>query len=579
MLDGQQRPSTAPVRYRGVTDIAIELHETVHPARWCITFADLKFFRSEVHKAIQDGQNFQENFSEYGPSIYAVNEHYIKPVTAAAGKMSWALMMNPHGLDCDLFITHAWQEDVFEFTDKVLTSWPWRARHAWCCMLANPQNLDIGALLQSPSMSPFALALQSSKYMLVVPNRHKSVYTRLWCGYEAYLAFQSNKIIRTASPSIWREVLFSWLRMFPALLIGLIVGLLFNFEQVAPFLKFILIMRISVALFASLVSQHCGQMRLCLVANHVGLASTSAAFVTSGTLKKQFQFLPLPGWTTYVVVNFQRICIWLYFLLAEVDRVNCQTEMEEAEALQKQYQGSIRHASCSEVRDEENIRHEMGDQVDEVDQVIQVLLKAGMTSDALRAAYLQGVELRHAGFVQVAIPVLVLGPLLLLGCGLLGQYFVVLHETGHPLAEVYTLWASIQFTSILARLAFLCLFVRRSIDERCFMLNVMAKIVTVFYFCLVELSSLGSFSELNTVPFIVYSLSFLVVLFFAVLGIRGTLKLPGGRQLAQFFLSRLVVSGNWRLSRTELESSPECSEVFSQSTGDASDSSGSDSSS
>ena len=28
-------------------------------------------------------------------------------------------------------------------------------------MLANPQNLDIGALLQSPSNSPFALALQA----------------------------------------------------------------------------------------------------------------------------------------------------------------------------------------------------------------------------------------------------------------------------------------------------------------------------------------------------------------------------------------------------------------------------------
>ena len=38
-----------------------------------------------------------------------VNESYIKPVTAAAGKMSWALLMNPEGLDADLFITHAWQ--------------------------------------------------------------------------------------------------------------------------------------------------------------------------------------------------------------------------------------------------------------------------------------------------------------------------------------------------------------------------------------------------------------------------------------------------------------------------------------
>ena len=31
-----------------------------------------------------------------------MNDQYIKPVTAAAGKMSWALMMNPDGLDCDL---------------------------------------------------------------------------------------------------------------------------------------------------------------------------------------------------------------------------------------------------------------------------------------------------------------------------------------------------------------------------------------------------------------------------------------------------------------------------------------------
>lgn len=37
-------------------------------------------------------------------------EQYIKPVTLQAGKVSWALMQHPHGLDCDLFISHAWQE-------------------------------------------------------------------------------------------------------------------------------------------------------------------------------------------------------------------------------------------------------------------------------------------------------------------------------------------------------------------------------------------------------------------------------------------------------------------------------------
>ena len=184
--------------------------------RWCVTFADLEFFQAEVHRRWPT-----EPSQMAGPNIYEVNEQYIKPVTAAAGKMSWALMMNPAGLDCDLFITHAWREEVFEFTQKVLASWPFRANSAWCCMLANPQNLDIGLLLQSPSSSPFALALTSCKHMLVVPNRHSSVYTRLWCGYEAYLAFQSNKIIRTAAPPIWRAVLFSWLRMCPALLIGI----------------------------------------------------------------------------------------------------------------------------------------------------------------------------------------------------------------------------------------------------------------------------------------------------------------------------------------------------------------------
>ena len=272
------------------------------------------------------------------------------------------------------------------------------------------------------------------------------------------------------------------------------------------------------ALFASLVSQHCGQNWLCLVANHVGLAITSAGFIQKETHSSKALHLLFSERTAHVVVNVHRICIWVYFLLAEVDRVNCQTEMEEAEALQTQYQGSIRHASCSEVRDEVSIWHEIGDQVDEVHKVIQVLLKAGMTSDSLRAAHLQGVELRQAGLVQSAFPLIVLGPLLLLACGLLVQLLVLRSE------EASTVYLFVQSTSVLARFAFLCLFFRRSIDERCFMLNVMAKTVTVLYACLVLLSYLQG-TTMFSVLHILYHLSFLVVVLFAVLGIRGTLKL------------------------------------------------------
>ena len=167
---------------------ATALHESVPPDRWCVTRSDLKYLGQEVQKGIKGGEirrpddgsdDFKVSDTTYGPSIYTVNKQHIMPVTEKFGKVSWALLQHPDGLDCDLFISHAWQEGVFEFLSKVLHSWPPNARHAWCCMLANPQNLDIGVLLQSPSSSPFAVALKASTCVLVVPNRHCSIYTRL----------------------------------------------------------------------------------------------------------------------------------------------------------------------------------------------------------------------------------------------------------------------------------------------------------------------------------------------------------------------------------------------------------------
>lgn len=208
-------------RRRTTTIEAIALHEAVSPDKWCVTFADLKYLRQQVISAIQQGlilsdspssadSKGSEDDDEFGPSIYVVNEQYIKPVTGQAGKMSWALMMNPDGLDCHLFVSHAWQEGIFEFLSKVQGSWPSGQQHAWCCMLANPQNLNIGSMLQSPKTSPFALALQASRYVLVVPNRHQSVYCRLWCGYEAYVASEKAKIIRIVTWPVSSQVALPW---------------------------------------------------------------------------------------------------------------------------------------------------------------------------------------------------------------------------------------------------------------------------------------------------------------------------------------------------------------------------------
>lgn len=156
------------------------MHASIPADRWCVSYQDLKFLRRDVKRALKQN-SIQPTASDvfdvadraHGPNMYSLNEQYIKPVTRDAGMMSWALMRNPQGLPCDLFISHAWEEAIFEFLLKVMDSWPTGLLHAWCCILANPQNLDIASLLQSPSESPFAVALHACDIVLVVPNRHR----------------------------------------------------------------------------------------------------------------------------------------------------------------------------------------------------------------------------------------------------------------------------------------------------------------------------------------------------------------------------------------------------------------------
>ena len=157
------------------------------------------FSKSQEIEAWPRRDPFDPQDHAIGPCMYTVNDQYIKPITADAGNVSWALMKNPKGLPCDLFITHAWAEGVFEFIDKVLQSWPHRAGAAYVCFLSNPQNLDIGHLIATPEESPFAKALDSSRHVLAVPNRKGSIYARLWCVYEAFLAYSWNKPITTAT--------------------------------------------------------------------------------------------------------------------------------------------------------------------------------------------------------------------------------------------------------------------------------------------------------------------------------------------------------------------------------------------
>ena len=84
--------------------------------------------------------------------MHQVNNCVIKPVTEAFEALpgtSWSLMENmaTDGLECTLFISHAWDEGVYEFASNALASWPDDCEGAYICFLSNPQNLDIGNIL------------------------------------------------------------------------------------------------------------------------------------------------------------------------------------------------------------------------------------------------------------------------------------------------------------------------------------------------------------------------------------------------------------------------------------------------
>jgi len=408
-------PATAP----GQHDLSLgeELHNSVTAERWCVTRRDLRHLRKKVCKALKHGQitptdrdAFDPQDRRFGPTIYTVTDQLVKPITAQAGGMSWALMRHPKGKMCDVFITHAWQEGIFEFVDKVLASWPRGAKNAWCCMLAIPQNLRIAELISTPSASPFARALAFAPYMLVVPNRTGSIYTRLWCVYEAFLAYQWDKVVITAKrPSRWKE----W-RAMPLVVLcmcggGALSSLLHLSESCLV---------ATIAMFASylviLASMLCTQPRLWRAVNYFGSIWAGGYFIALHSMPAHAledtcfgEYEDYEEWRTWQM--FYSVSMALFLAFSEVDRVRYEGAQRESDELRKGYTGSVRDASCSSADDAASIRAEIDGCSDEVDRTVQVLTSAGMSTASLREAAERGVDLEMFSTSSIAFRAIVVG--------------------------------------------------------------------------------------------------------------------------------------------------------------------------
>ena len=229
--------------------------------------------------------------------------------------------------------------------------------------------------------------------------------------------------------------------------------------------------------------------------------------------------------------------LWLsalmYFFLADLDEVRSVEIACSGLQLRAGYEGSIQGARCSREADRRSIWQEINDKARRVDEAISVLILAGLSSPKLRLAHERGVNIRGAGHAEVAIPMVFLGPQLVVG---VSQIVVVIYE------KETTLWAnlSLEVIAVLSGITFISLIHRAEQDERCFMFKVITKIVTAIFLPWVLLfwilQALGDHQlalDTELALLVCFTSSLLLALFFGALGIQRTLELPGGKWILQ----------------------------------------------
>mmetsp|Transcript_79014 Transcript_79014/g.256192 ORF Transcript_79014/g.256192 Transcript_79014/m.256192 type:complete len:677 (-) Transcript_79014:65-2095(-) len=391
-------------------------HHTVAPNRWCVTRQDLIEFRCLVKKHVAEGKiapteldPFDPNDADVGPCVHTITKQLIVPVTEKAGNTSWALMLHLDGLECDLFVTHCWLEGIYEFIDKVVNSWPRGAPHAYCCMLSNPQNLDIGHLLSTPRESPFVYALMSARYMLVVPNSKCSIYSRIWCAYEAFIAYSESKFIFVARPplkgALRRVSLLLALSFAAAIGSGAVCA--HDDRKLGQWS-----LMIAASALCCIILESC--LRPCRASQVVAHVAVVFSGIYAGYTCHEL-YIALSTMANYglhgnIALEFLGDVVWAPALcvssaMAEADRMWGRQSVEKGCNLRREFSGDLRDAKSSVESDREHILCELesfGHQ-HRVNLAIEVLLTSGMSTPTLQAAAENVGLLEQAGYWNLSI--------------------------------------------------------------------------------------------------------------------------------------------------------------------------------
>lgn len=400
-------------------------HTRIPPERWCITKLEFIEFVADVRSAWANGRvpdneampNPRHHDAKHGPNLYQVNEHFVKPLTLAAGGMSYALMKHPEGLDCEVFVSHSWCEGLFQLSNSIRRAWPQLEvrRNLYCCLLANPQNLDISSLLDvAPEHSPFAKALQQASHLLVVPNSTVGVYSRLWCVYEAYLGsvFKKTYLLPVKPRNSARKRVMIRTVVLPIIL-GLLLGLLWELVRK----HFTREVGTKVLLWSCFIEW--AAMGILLLAASTVVSGPDGEFTTCmAVIYYLFIFSVVLGWSLvmpwfHATLGYE---YWYVFLLhfgvpgnMALISTACvalfgQVYLEGEELLLQRemlHFDSVRNARCSNPRDEERIRWAIEGKESEVDAVIRILSIAGAYNENLRREWDEGIEISGSGFTDL----------------------------------------------------------------------------------------------------------------------------------------------------------------------------------
>ncbi|OLQ06738.1 hypothetical protein AK812_SmicGene9917 [Symbiodinium microadriaticum] len=416
----------------------MDIHQQVPAERWCITKREFFSFVNEVRKIWRRGAlpdsaehpNPKHQLADYGPNLYQVNVHYIKPVTLAAGGMSYALMKHPEGLICHVFVSHTWAEGVFELSNHVRRAWPRGLGlvNLYCCLLGNPQNLDIEALLDGPPIeSPFAKALQSASHVLVMPNDTVSIYKRLWCVYEIYLATDWGKtcIIPARPPSSVLRATLIWTIFLPSTvghllgvawaataqlqkqhsavhssvvdgMLGGCIGLLFCISCVDFLHKFQVKRLLKVAQVCGALSSSGLIIRIMRISVQLLACSCIAPWMIlpsgfSSLLDQALHYsVPIGVWAASAVMATN-----------EIGEKLEHTELRR-QASFLSFNG-LEDATCSSPVDESRIRAAIADFEEDVIAGIEVLKSAGAFNTSIRRARTRGLDIEGSGNTHLDI--------------------------------------------------------------------------------------------------------------------------------------------------------------------------------